>query len=113
MSSRQGPREKTSEESITVVSRYAKMTDETDWEALHALTDEQITEAVRNDPDAVPFDIDWSDGVWATPKKKKAISIRIDEDVLDFFKSDGVGYQARMNAVLRSYMLQVKPKGAD
>jgi len=45
------------------------------------------------------------------PSKKKAISIRIDEDVLDFFKSQGDGYQRRMNAVLRSYMQQkVKPK---
>lgn len=75
------------------------------------MTDEQIEEAVRNDPDAVPLDIDWSDGVVVMPVKKIAISIRIDEDVLDFFKSDGDGYQGRMNAVLRSYMQQMaKPK---
>lgn len=85
------------------------MNDETDWAALDALTDEEITEAVRNDPDAVPFDLDWSDGVVVMPAKKKAISIRIDEDVLKFFKGDGDGYQGRMNAVLRSYMLQVSP----
>lgn len=109
-SSRRDPREKTSEESITYVSRYTDIEGETDWVALHALTDEQITEAVRKDPDAVPFDLDWSDGVVIMPAKKKAISIRIDEDVLDFFKSDGLGYQGRMNAVLRSYMLKVKPK---
>lgn len=109
-SSRRGPREKTSGESITYVSRYAEIKGETDWAALHALTDEQITEAVRNDPDAVPFDLDWSDGVVIMPAKKKAISIRIDEDVLEFFKNDGFGYQGRMNAVLRSYMLKVKPK---
>lgn len=54
----------------------------------------------------MPLDIDWSDGVVVMPAKKKAISIRIDEDVLDFFKSEGDGYQGRMNAVLRSYMLQ-------
>lgn len=73
------------------------------------MTDEQITEAVRNDPDAVPFDLDWSDGVFINPAKKKAISIRIDEDVLAFFKDDGPNYQGRMNAVLRSYMLKVRP----
>jgi uncharacterized protein (DUF4415 family) len=45
------------------------------------------------------------------PPKKKAISIRIDEDVLDFFRREGEGYQRRMNAVLRSYMQQKsKPK---
>ncbi|MGA2994585.1 BrnA antitoxin family protein [Bradyrhizobium sp.] len=45
------------------------------------------------------------------PARKKAISIRVDEDVLDYFKSQGDGYQRRMNAVLRSYMRQkAKPK---
>ncbi|MES2030627.1 MAG: BrnA antitoxin family protein [Pseudomonadota bacterium] len=100
-----------SEENITIVSRYEPIRGRTDWAALDALTDEQIEEAVRNDPDAVPLDIDWSDGIVVMPAKKKAISIRIDEDVLDFFKSEGDGYQGRMNAVLRSYMLQkAKPK---
>ncbi len=45
------------------------------------------------------------------PARKKAISIRVDEDVLDFFKKAGSGYQRRINAVLRSYMQQkAKPK---
>jgi uncharacterized protein (DUF4415 family) len=76
-----------------------------------ALTDEEIEAAVRNDSDAVPLDVDWSDAVLVIPPKKKAISIRVDEDVLDYFKTEGSGYQRRMNAVLRSYMQQKrKPK---
>ena len=83
----------------------------TDWAAVDALTDEDIAKAVANDPDAVPIDVDWSDAVLVIPAKKKAISIRLDEDVLAFFKSEGDGYQRRMNAVLRSYMVQkAKPK---
>ena len=83
----------------------------TDWAAVDALTDEDIAKAVVNDPDAVPIDVDWSDAVLVIPAKKKAISIRLDEDVLAFFKSEGDGYQRRMNAVLRSYMVQkAKPK---
>jgi uncharacterized protein (DUF4415 family) len=84
----------------------------TDWAAVDALTDEEIEEAVRNDPDAVPLDFDWSDAVLVIPPKKKAISIRVDEDVLDYFKKEGVGYQRRMNAVLRSYMQQKRKKRA-
>jgi uncharacterized protein (DUF4415 family) len=76
-----------------------------------SLTDEEIAAAVRNDPDAVPLDVDWSDAVLVIPPKKKAISIRVDEDVLDYFKKEGGGYQRRMNAVLRSFMQQKrKPK---
>jgi uncharacterized protein (DUF4415 family) len=83
----------------------------TDWARVDALTDEDIARAVANDPDAAPIDIDWSDAVLVMPAKKKAISIRVDEDVLDFFKQEGDGYQRRINAVLRSYMQQkAKPK---
>lgn len=34
---------------------------------------------------------------------KKATSIRIDADVLDWFQSMGKGYQTKINAVLRAY----------
>ena len=74
------------------------------------MTDEEIQEAVRNDPDAVPLDFNWSDAVLVIPPTKNAISIRVDEDVLDYFKTDGAGYQRRINAVLRSYMQQKKSK---
>jgi uncharacterized protein (DUF4415 family) len=83
----------------------------TDWARFDRLADEDIAKAVANDPDAAPIDIDWSDAVLIVPAKKKAISIRVDEDVLDFFKREGEGYQRRINAVLRSYMQQKsKPK---
>jgi uncharacterized protein (DUF4415 family) len=83
----------------------------TDWARVDKLTDEDIAKAVANDPDAAPIDIDWSGGVLVIPARKKAISIRVDEDVLDYFKREGDGYQRRMNAVLRSYMQQkAKPK---
>lgn len=83
----------------------------TDWARFDKLTDEDVANAVANDPDAAPIDIDWSDAVLVRPTRKKAISIRVDEDVLDFFKKEGDGYQGRINAVLRSYMQQkAKPK---
>lgn len=85
------------------------MPDQTDWAALRALTDEQINAAIAKDPVWQEFEeLDWSEGVAIMPARKKAISIRIDEDVLDFFKSGGFGYQGRMNAVLRSFMLKVR-----
>lgn len=35
---------------------------------------------------------------------KEQVSLRIDADVLDWFRSQGRGYQSRMNALLRAYM---------
>ena len=84
----------------------------TDWARVDALTDEDIAKAVADDPDAAPIDIDWSDAVLVVPPKKQAISIRVDEDVLNFFKKQGEGYQRRINAVLRSYMQQKRKKRA-
>jgi uncharacterized protein (DUF4415 family) len=84
----------------------------TDWARFDTMTDEEVEASIANDPDWAEFkDIDWSDAVLVIPAKKKAISIRVDEDVLDFFKREGEGYQRRINAVLRSYMQQkTKPK---
>lgn len=50
---------------------------------------------------------------WATaevvwPGPKEAISLRVDQDVLEWFRAQGPRYQSRMNAVLRTYMGQAK-----
>jgi uncharacterized protein (DUF4415 family) len=38
------------------------------------------------------------------PRKKQLVSLRIDPDVLEWFKGRGKGYQTRINAILRAYM---------
>ena len=67
--------------------------------ALAALSDDQI------DTSDAPFR---PDAVWVKavdfPHAKKLISLRIDEDVIEFFKQAGSRYQTRINAVLRSYV---------
>lgn len=37
-------------------------------------------------------------------QKKALLSLRVDADVIEWFKSQGAGYQSRMNALLRAYM---------
>jgi uncharacterized protein (DUF4415 family) len=105
-SPRRGARGKTKEKDITVVSRDAPRRGKTDWAVVDALTDEEIEAAMADDPDWQDFkDVDWSEAV-LVPPNKKAISIRIDQDVLDYFKREGAFYQRRINAVLRSYVVQ-------
>ncbi|MBM3544135.1 MAG: BrnA antitoxin family protein [Alphaproteobacteria bacterium] len=74
------------------------------------MTEEEIEEGIRRDPDSDTTNFDWSKAVLVMPKRKEAISIRLDEDVLAFFKSLGAGYQTRINAVLRHFMEQVRAK---
>jgi uncharacterized protein (DUF4415 family) len=77
----------------------------TDWARVDALTDEEIEEAVRNDPDAPPIvDEEWfAKATLVMPEKKVPISLRLDREVVDWFKSNGSRYQSRMNAVLKAY----------
>ena len=42
-------------------------------------------------------------GLKALPKKS-LLSLRVDSDVIEWFKAQGAGYQSRMNALLRAYM---------
>ena len=76
----------------------------TDPARIASLSDEAIAAAVAEDPDAAPLDIDWSQAEAVDPPRKVPISIRLDEDILAFFKHGGSGYQGRINAVLRSYI---------
>jgi len=48
----------------------------------------------------------WEQASIVEPSPKQAISLRVDTDVLGWFKRQGPRYQSRMNAVLRSYMTQ-------
>jgi uncharacterized protein (DUF4415 family) len=46
--------------------------------------------------------------IW--PGNKKQITLRLDQDILEFFKSQGRGYQRNINTVLRRYVQAQKKK---
>lgn len=83
----------------------------TDWDRIDAMTDADIDRAIAEDPDAAPANFDWSKAEVVVPPKKRAVSIRLDEDVLDFFRAQGPGYQTRINAVLRAYVAHQRERG--
>jgi uncharacterized protein (DUF4415 family) len=45
----------------------------------------------------------WKNAVVEYPERKKPVTLRLDADILEWFRSTGKGYQTRINAVLRSY----------
>jgi uncharacterized protein (DUF4415 family) len=71
-----------------------KMKSQTDWERLKTAPDHE------GEPE---IDVDWATAQLVEPEPKKLISLRIDADIVEFFRSQGKGYQTRMNAVLRAY----------
>jgi uncharacterized protein (DUF4415 family) len=75
--------------------------------------DQLITSAAESDPDAFPLTDEQMEkmvpmrvlrGRQKLGNKKLLISIRYSPEVIDYFRSSGAGWQARMDAVLREYV---------
>lgn len=71
----------------------------TDWVKIKAMKDKDIDLS-----DAPELDDDFFGEAKLWPGKKRQITIRLDPDVVDFFKTKGRGYQSSINAALRRYM---------
>ena len=79
-------------------------TSETDWKRIEAMTDADID--LSDSPELTPEMFATAivrKGI-ATPIKKKQLTLRIDSDVIDWFRSQGKGYQTKINGLLRAYM---------
>ncbi len=79
--------------------KNTKKRSRTNWKRVDALRDSEIdfSESQELGPDFFERAIRW-------PGKKKQITLRLDPDVLGFFRRHGKGYQTAINAVLRHYM---------
>jgi uncharacterized protein (DUF4415 family) len=100
-----------SKEHTYSLSQIRRMKGRTDWDRVRKATDAEIETSIAGDPDWVDLEpIDWAAAEVVVPANKVPISIRLDADILDFFKSTGPGYQRRINAVLRSYMQNARKK---
>ena len=76
-----------------------KKTSGTDWERLNAMSDEDIDTS-----DIPELDDEFFQQAELHLPVKKPVTIRLDADVLEWFKGQGQGYQTRINNLLRKYM---------
>jgi uncharacterized protein (DUF4415 family) len=84
--------------------RGRRMKGETDFAVLDAMSDAEIARIAAEDPDVAPIDTDWTKARLVLPPGKENITLRVDRDVLAWFRATGKGFHTRMNAVLRAYM---------
>ena len=77
----------------------------TDWGRVDSKSEEELTQNAISDPDNPPIDEEFFSRAKQVypPQSKQQITLRIDSDILDWFKKQGKGYQTMMNAVLRAY----------
>lgn len=73
------------------------------WEKVDALTEEELEASIDHEEEG---EIDWDTIYEGFPPVavKKQITLRLDPEIIDFFRGQGPGYQTRMNQVLRSYV---------
>jgi uncharacterized protein (DUF4415 family) len=90
-----------------------RMPSKTDWARVDATTQAEVEAQIAEDPD------DWlteADAVLIRgipPRVTKArVNIRLDRDVLDFFRAGGPGYQSRINEVLKVFVRRSQPAKA-
>lgn len=74
-----------------------------DLDRLRRMSDAEVRDSSPPELSGLPHDF-WDSAELVEPVRKQAVSLRIDEDVLAWFRQRGPRYQSRMNAVLRSYM---------
>jgi uncharacterized protein (DUF4415 family) len=80
--------------------------------AFRTMSDAEAERRAAADPDAgvIPPGF-WDKATVLLPENKQQITLRLDPEVIRFFKRTGKGYQSRMGAVLRSYV-EAKSKRA-
>jgi uncharacterized protein (DUF4415 family) len=78
-----------------------------DLKQVRAMTEAEVERTSPPELAAIPDNF-WDDAELVTPPVKEAISLRVDRDVLEWFRAAGPRYQSRMNAVLRSYMANME-----
>jgi uncharacterized protein (DUF4415 family) len=76
------------------------------WEKAEAMTEAEIEASIAADADETGMVMDWDHAIVEMPRPKAVLNMRIDQDILDYFRQTGKGYQTRINAILRSYVKQ-------
>jgi uncharacterized protein (DUF4415 family) len=96
-----------------IKARIERGEDRTNWRKAKAMTGKKLEASIRADADDVRGEPDWTKAIMGVPAPKDHINIRIDHDVLEWFRASGRGYQTLMNNVLRAFVQsrQESPSG--
>ena len=87
-----------------IKAKIARGEDRTNWDKIDAMTGTKLEASIRADVDDVQSEPDWTQAIAGIPAPKEHINIRIDHDVLQWFRSNGKGYQTMINNVLRAFV---------
>ena len=90
-----------------IVAKIAAGEDKTDWQRVRSMPQAEVERLA--DEEEGPLPEGWESTIMlGLPPRKRDVHIRLDADVLDWFRAHGKGYQTRINAVLRAFVLSRK-----
>ena len=78
--------------------------DRTDWAKVDAMTETDLERAIAEDEDERDLDPDWTRAELVIPQPRQSVHLRLEPEVVDFFKAGDKGHISRMQAVLRAYV---------
>jgi len=78
--------------------------DRTDWARVDAMTEADLERAIAEDEDERDLEPDWTRAELVLPRPRQSVHLRLEPEVVDFFKAGGKGHITRMQAVLRAYV---------
>lgn len=87
--------------------RRARGESKSDLTRVRAMTEAELEKNIATDSDFRDVAEDWhAEAEAIMPAAKRLLSLRLDTEVVDWFREQGPGYQTRINAVLRSFVNQ-------
>lgn len=76
----------------------------TDLSKVDAMTDEELERQIAEDEGERDLHPDWTQAKLVLPAPKQSVHLRLEQDIIDFFKAHGKGHISRMQAVLKAYV---------
>lgn len=95
------------DKNIVRYTRHNLPKGKTDWKKVKSLSEKEIEAAAESDPDSPVWTKEMFDSATLRMSQKKiSVHMYLDQDVVQWFKLRGRGYQTRINSVLKSYVHQ-------
>ena len=81
----------------------------TDLKKVDAMTDAELEQVIAEDEDERDLRPDWTRTKLVFVEPKQSIHLRLEQEIIDFFKAQGKGHISRMQAVLKAYANAHRP----
>jgi uncharacterized protein (DUF4415 family) len=80
-----------------------------DLSKVDAMTDEKLERQIAEDEDESGIRPDWTQAKLVFPQAKQSVHLRLEQDIIKYFKAHGKGHISRMQAVLKAYVDAHRP----